>query len=125
MCRNGSLVSNATTKCVTISCTLFDEYLPINLYVDNPSYIRAVAYQRRRYVRGGENWRQEVMFSYNAYGKSRLTPSSTSDLQMTIQRPTIINLWIRSWLIGRSKIRILTVINATSNIKIFPCFPSE
>ena len=61
-----------TTKCVTSSSTSIDELSPLTLYVENPSSSRAAVDKRRRYVRGGTDWRHDVTSSFEAYGKVRM-----------------------------------------------------
>ena len=77
------------------------------------------------HVRGGADWRQEVMFSSGAFEKSRLMPSSTSYLLMLMRTPKIMIQWTISWIIERRKIRIITVRAATINGHIFPRFSSQ
>ena len=69
----------------------------------NPSSTRAAADQRRRYIRVRADLRQEVTFSFRAYGKSRLTLSPTSDLEMMMGIPTSMNQWITSSFLGEKK----------------------
>ena len=79
------------TKCVTISFTLIDDPYPIYVYTVKPLYTRATADHMRRYIRVGSDWRQEVMFSSEYYGRSRLTPSPELHLEMMIYIPTSIS----------------------------------
>ena len=91
----------------------------IPAYATNPSSNRDTVDQRRRYVRRGADWRQEVTFSFESYEKVKLTPSSTSDLEVLMRIPKITRQCISSWIVGRSKIRINTVSTTTSNANIF------
>ena len=63
-----------TMKCVMSYSKSLDDPSPLTEYLENPLSARATAYQRRRYFREGAYWRQEVMFSFGIYGKSRLMP---------------------------------------------------
>ena len=72
---------------------------------------------------GGVACRKEVTLSSEAYGKARLTPSSTSDLEMMTRIPTSTSQWISSCLVGVSKRRIITVSTATRNGNIFYVCP--
>ena len=65
---------------------------------------------------------QEVTLSSRDYGKARLTPSSKSDLDIQTRTLTSTNLWISSWIFGRNKIRISTVITFTINRNIFSVY---
>ena len=55
-------LSQVTTNCMTISYTPLNYPPPLTVYAVNPSYTRAAVYHRRKYVRGGADWRQEVTF---------------------------------------------------------------
>ena len=66
--------SHLKTKCVMNFSTSLDEPSLVPTYAENPSSTRTEAYQRRRYYRGVIYWRQEVVYSFEAYGKARLTP---------------------------------------------------
>ena len=66
-----------------------------------------------------------MTLSYEAYGKARLTPSSTKDLEMPTRIPTSMSQYISSCLVGISKIRIRTVITDTRNGNIFLCLSSQ
>ena len=55
--------SHVTMKCVTISYTSQNKPHPLPAYVANSSSTRATVDQRRRNVRGGASWRQEVTSS--------------------------------------------------------------
>ena len=70
-----------TTKCVASSFTVLDEPYPLTTYEANPSSTRAAAYQGRGCVKGRVDWRQDVKLSSRNYGKARLMPSLTSDLE--------------------------------------------
>ena len=101
--------------------TSLDNPPPLTLHTTNPSSTRAVEYQKIRYVRGGEDWRQEAEFSLGDYGKARPMLRSTSDLKTPTRTFTTTNQWICSWLDERSKIRISMVSTTTSN-EIFSLF---
>ena len=47
-----ALSSHITSKCGTSSSNLIDNTYPINLYAVNPSSIRAISYQRMKYIQG-------------------------------------------------------------------------
>ena len=111
--------SYITTKCATISCTLIGQPSPLPACAENSPSTRATAYQRMIYFRGGVYWRQEVTLSSETYGKSKLTPSSTSDLETLTRIPTSMSQWISSCLVGISERRINTVSAATINGKVF------
>ena len=113
------------TKWVKSSCTSIYDTSPLPAYAENPSFTRAVAYQRMRHVSGGAACIQEVVFSSEAYGKSRLMPSLTSYFDILTQIPTIMVQWINSWLVGRSKIKIIIVRTSTSNGKPFLLLSSQ
>ena len=117
--------SRITTKCMTISYTSIDNPFPLPEYAVNPSYTRDAAYQRRRHARLGDSWIKELTFPSKSYGKSILTPSSTSYLGMLTQIPTIMSQWISSWLVGRRKGGIITVSTSTSNRNMFLHFSSQ
>ena len=110
-----ALSSHNTTKCMTSSCTLLDEPSPLTVCAAKPSSIRDTEDQRRRHIRVGEYCRQELTLSSESYGKLRLTPSSTSYLEMLAQIRKVMIQWISSWIVGRSIIRISTVITAMIN----------
>ena len=69
------------------------------------------------------NYRYYMTLSSEYYRKFRLTPSSTSDLEILTQIPTSMIQWISSWLVGRSKIRIITAGTAKRNGNISSIFP--
>ena len=71
----------------------------------------------------GAAWRQGVTSLYEDYGKPRLTPSPTSDLEMLTWIPTSMSQWIISWIIGRRKIWIMTVSTDMRNGEFFSVFP--
>ena len=79
--------------------------------------------KRIRQVREGSDWRKEVKFSSEAYGKCRLTLSSTSDLEILTRIPTSMSQWISSWLVGIWKTRIIMVSTAMSNRIFFSVYP--
>ena len=111
-------------KFLTSSCTFLDNTSPLPLYAMKPSSTRAAEDQRRSLLRGGAAWRQEVTLSSKVYGKSRLTPTSKSYLDMLTWIPTSMSQWISSWLVGRRKIRIIIVSTATTNGRFYPFFLS-
>ena len=113
---------NYKNKCSAISYTSLGQPSPLTAYTENPSSTRAVADHRRAYFRGVAVWKKEVMFSSKAYRKARLTPSSTSDLEILTWIPTSMRQWISSWIFWRRKIRIITVSKTTSNGYIFSPF---
>ena len=112
-----ALSPHVTVKCVTSSSTLINNPSPLPIYVDNPSSIRAASDQRRRHFQVGSTWRRELTLSSETYGKSRLTPSLTSDLEMLTRIHIIMIQWIISCIVGRSKIGISTVSTSASNRK--------
>ena len=118
-----TLPSHVTTKCMTLYSTSLNDTFPIRLYAKNLSSIRSVAYHRKRYVRVVVDWRQEVTFACEDYGKSRVMPSSTSDLETQTRTPTSMNPCISSWIVGRRNIRIITVSTATNNGSFFSVCP--
>ena len=71
-----------TIKCVMISCAFPGEPSPLTSYAASPSSTKAAEYQRRSHIRGGVAWRQGVTFLSEAYGKSKLTHSLMSYLEM-------------------------------------------
>ena len=91
-----ALSSHVSTKCVTRSCTLLNEPSPLLAHASNPSSTRDAEDQRRRHIRGGAAWRQELTFSSEAYSKFKLTPPSTSDLAILTRITTSISQWIGS-----------------------------
>ena len=54
------LLLNSKIKCVSISSNFLDNTPPLNAYAENSSFARVSEDKRRRYVRGGVDWRQEV-----------------------------------------------------------------
>ena len=110
---------HVTPKCVKISSTLLDNISPINEYKAKSSSTRDVADQRRGYIRVGADWRKKVMFSSESYGKARLIPSSTSDLEMLTRMPTSMSQWRSSWIVGKNKRRIITLSTTTSIRNVF------
>ena len=107
------------------SCTSFNDLSPLTSYAANPSSTRITEDQRKRYVRGGAAWIQEATFSSKDYGKARLTPSWTSDLEIMTQILTSMRQCISYCIVGRRKTRIRTVINVTRNVNIFLCVCSQ
>ena len=69
-----AMLSRITKKCVMSSYIFLLEPSPLTTYTENPSSTRAASDQRRRYIRGGADWIQEVTLSFEDCGKSRLTP---------------------------------------------------
>ena len=49
--------------------------------MDNPSSTMGAADKRRRYVRGGLDWRHEMTYSFRDYENARLTTSLSSNLE--------------------------------------------
>ena len=121
ICSNVGLIIARHKKCVTSSCNFLNNNLSLPEYAENPSSTRATADQRRRYLRGGVAWIQEVTFSSKAYGKSILTQLLTSYLVMMMHVPTSMNQSIKSWIYGRRKIRTSTVSTSTRNGLFYPC----
>ena len=70
--------SHVTKKCMTSSSASLGEPFPITVYAENPSSTRSEADQRRGYVRGGEDWRKKLTYSFGSYGNARLTTSLAS-----------------------------------------------
>ena len=108
-----------TTKCVTSSSTIIDNLSSLKVYSENSSSKKDEADQMRRCVRGVIDQIQEMMFSSDGSGKSRLIPYSSSYLEARTRTPTSTNQWISSWIGGRSRRKISMLITATSNIIIF------
>ena len=120
----GTLSSHITKKFVTRYRTSLVNSSPIPVYMENLSFNRSAEYQRRRQVRGGADWIQEVTSLSKAYGKSRLIPSSTSYLEMLTHIPTGMIQLISSWLFGIRKISISTVNTSKINGDFFSVFLS-
>ena len=117
-----ALSLHVTTACAKSFSTLLNKPSPLPAYAENPSSTSSAADKRRRYVRVGADWRQDVPFSYRAYGKARIMPSSTSYLKMRTNTTTRTNLWTSSWIIGIIKIRISKASTSTRNGKFFFVF---
>ena len=77
--------SHATMNCVTSSYTSLEDISPLTLYTVNIASTRYASHHRSSYVGLGVVSRQEVIFSSEAYGKFRMTPSSMSYLEMMTQ----------------------------------------
>ena len=65
-----------TMNCVTSSYTSLEDISPLTLYTVNIASTRYASHHRSSYVGLGAASRQEVIFSSEAYGKFRMTPSS-------------------------------------------------
>ena len=111
-----ALSPHVKINCAKISYTSLDEPSPLTTYEENPSSTRDAADKRRSYIKVGAAWRKEMMFSSEDYGKSRLTPSSMSDLEMLTRVTTSMRQWIISCLVGIRKRKKSTVSTDTSNI---------
>ena len=57
-----------------------------------------------------------MTLSFGSYGETRLMQQSKSDLETRIHKPTSMDQCIIYWFVGRSKIRISTVITDIINI---------
>ena len=113
------LSSHVTMKYVARSSTSTDEPYPITAHTENLSSTRDAEDHRTRYFRGGVHLRPEVTSPSGAYGKARLMPKLTSDMETRTQTSTGRNQRTSSWLVGGRKKKIDTVIIVTNIRNIF------
>ena len=63
-----ALSLHVTTKCVMSSSNSLGKPSPLTAYATNPSSTMVAAEYRKGYIVVGEDWRQDVKFSFGVYG---------------------------------------------------------